>query len=54
MSIGIQIDPTGLREVIRRKMFVTDQCGLFTICDEAVRLEPWSEEAQAAERELSV
>lgn len=43
----------GLQRVITHDMFMTDQCGLFTVCEEATRFEPWSEAAKAAEQEMS-
>ncbi len=33
-----------LRDVIRKDMVVTDACGLFTVCSEGERYEPWSRE----------
>lgn len=35
-----------LREVIRKDMFVSDECGLHVICQEATQFEPWSDEAK--------
>lgn len=35
-----------LREVIRRDMVVSDTCGLYSVCEEALNLEPWSSEAE--------
>lgn len=35
-----------LREVIRRDMFASEQCGLLTVCQEGDRMDPWSEGAE--------
>ncbi len=45
LKFGLQ---EALREVIRRDMFVTDVCGVYGVCQEAVRLEPWTSEAEKA------
>lgn len=37
-----------VQDVIRRDMFVSDECGLHAVCDEASHFEPWSREAQKA------
>ncbi|MBI2981225.1 MAG: hypothetical protein HYY44_02815 [Deltaproteobacteria bacterium] len=43
LRLGLQ---RALREMIKKDMFVTDLCGLYTICQEAEKLEPWSKEAE--------
>ncbi len=42
LKLGIQ---RALHDLIQREMFVTDLCGLFTICREAAQMDPWSKEA---------
>lgn len=39
-----------LRGVMQRGMFVTGVCGLLTTCREAEWFEPWSREAEEANR----
>ncbi|MBI2082166.1 MAG: hypothetical protein HYT76_01220 [Deltaproteobacteria bacterium] len=43
LRLGLQ---RALHEMIRKDMFVTDLCGLYTICQEAEKIEPWSEKAE--------
>ncbi|MBI2066951.1 MAG: hypothetical protein HY539_01165 [Deltaproteobacteria bacterium] len=33
-------------DVIQRDMLVSDLCGLYTICEEAMKCQPWSREAE--------
>lgn len=34
-----------LRDMIRKDMFVVDLCGLYSICNEGTKAEPWTKEA---------
>lgn len=47
--IKVEMDiQNAIREVIRRDMFVADVCGMYTVCHEASRFDPWSKEAKEA------
>lgn len=42
-----------LREVIKKDMVVADLCGLFTVCQESDRYEPWSKKSDEVYRDFS-